>query len=77
MEIIDELEPETRSVYCGSMIMIEPDGRLDSSIAIRTLIQKKGRLVLQVGGGIVHDSDEQDEYEESWHKAQGIIGTLR
>lgn len=77
MEIIDELEPTTRSLYCGSLIMIEPDGQLDASIAIRTLIQKGERLILQVGGGIVHDSDEEAEYQETWHKAQGILRAFK
>jgi para-aminobenzoate synthetase component 1 len=77
MEIIDELEPQTRSVYCGSFIVVEPNGDFDSSIAIRTLIQKGERLVLQVGGGIVDDSNEEDEYQETWHKAQGVIKALK
>jgi para-aminobenzoate synthetase component I len=76
MEIIDELEPFTRSVYCGSIVAIEPDGRLDSNIAIRTIIQKSDRLVLTVGGGIVHQSDGGEEYQESLDKAQSLVAAL-
>jgi len=76
MEIIDELEPYNRSVYCGSVLAIEPDGSLDSSIPIRTLIQKGNRLVLQVGGGIVHHSQGNAEYQETWDKAKAIITAL-
>jgi para-aminobenzoate synthetase component 1 len=76
MEIIDELEPFTRSVYCGSVVAVEPDGRLDSSIAIRTIVQKNDRLVLPVGGGIVHQSVGDEEYQETLDKAQALITAL-
>lgn len=76
MEIIDELEQTTRSAYCGCMVTIDPDGNLDSSILIRTIIKKGSRLVLPVGGGIVHDSRQNDEYQETLAKAQPIIAAL-
>lgn len=76
MEIIDELEPFTRSVYCGSFVMINPDGTLDSNIAIRTVTQVGGRLVLPVGGGIVQASDSAAEYQESLDKAATIVKAL-
>lgn len=72
MEIIDELEVTTRSAYCGCMVTIDPDGNLDSSILIRTIIKKGERLILPVGGGIVNDSDEADEYQETLDKAASI-----
>lgn len=76
MEVIDELEQTTRSAYCGCMVTIDPSGNLDSSILIRTIIKKDTRLVLPVGGGIVNDSQQNDEYEETLAKAQSIITAL-
>ncbi|MEK7107227.1 MAG: anthranilate synthase component I family protein, partial [Patescibacteria group bacterium] len=65
MEIIDELEPTMRGVYAGSIGWIDPDDSADFNIAIRTLIKKGERVYLQVGGGIVYDSVEKDEYQET------------
>lgn len=76
MEIIDELEPTTRSVYAGSIGWIDPDDSADFNIAIRTLIKKGERVYLQVGGGIVYDSVEKDEYQETLDKAQSFLGIL-
>lgn len=76
MEIIDELEQTTRSAYCGCMVTIDPNGDLDSSILIRTIIKKGSQLVLPVGGGIVNDSLQNDEYEETLSKAKAIIAAL-
>jgi para-aminobenzoate synthetase component 1 len=73
LEIIDELEPTARSVYTGVIGSINPDRDLDFSIAIRTIIKKNGKLYLQVGGGIVHASDEQEEYRETLAKAQSLM----
>lgn len=69
MEIIDELEKKRRGVYTGSIFMVSPDGILDSNIAIRTMIKKQDNIYLSVGGGIVYDSTQDDEYEESLQKA--------
>lgn len=77
MEIIDELEPAHRGVYCGSMICIDPDGNLDSNILIRTIIKKASKLILPVGGGIVFDSNKKNEYLETLDKAKSIIDSLR
>lgn len=76
MEIIDELELTSRSAYCGSIFSIDDKGNLDSSILIRTLIKKDKRLVLSVGGGIVYDSNEKKEYQESFDKAASITEML-
>jgi para-aminobenzoate synthetase component 1 len=73
MELIEELEPTTRGVYCGSVGYIDFSGRVDLSIAIRTALLKDGRLHFQVGGGIVHDSDPEEEYQETIVKAQAFL----
>ncbi len=64
MRIIHEQERHARGVYCGSIIYASYHGRIDSNIAIRTLIAKEQQLLLQAGGGIVIDSTAQDEYQE-------------
>lgn len=70
IEIINELEEERRGIYTGSIFTMQPTGELDSNIAIRTMIKKDDTVYLSVGGGIVYNSDEQDEYNESLQKAQ-------
>jgi len=76
MEIIDELEPTERSVYCGSIGMLGLDGSMVLNIAIRTMIVDQGRAHVQVGGGIVADSDPQAEYDETLDKARGMLQAL-
>jgi para-aminobenzoate synthetase component 1 len=76
MEIIAELEPTARGAYCGSLGYIGLDGRMDSSILIRTITASRGWWHLPVGGGIVAQSDPRDEYEETWHKAAGMLRAL-
>ena len=76
MEIIDEMEPTMRAVYTGSIGFIDPDESLDFNIAIRTLIKKGNKVFLQVGGGIVYDSNEKDEYQETLDKAKSFLGIL-
>ena len=76
MEIIDELEPTARSVYAGSIGYIDPDDSADFNIAIRTIIKKGERAYLQVGGGIVYDSNERDEYQETLDKVESFLGIL-
>lgn len=73
MEIIDELEPVARGVYTGSIGYIGFDGRADLNIAIRTAIIHEGRAYIHAGGGIVADSDESDEYDESLLKASKLL----
>lgn len=73
MEVIEELEPTARGVYCGSIGYIDFSGRADLSIAIRTAILKEGTLYFQAGGGIVHDSDPEEEYQETLVKAQAFL----
>jgi para-aminobenzoate synthetase component 1 len=76
MEIIAELEPTVRGAYCGSLGYIGLDGRTDTSILIRTITSARGWWQLPVGGGIVAQSDPREEYEETWHKAAGMLRAL-
>ncbi|WP_462383197.1 aminodeoxychorismate synthase component I [Pseudomonas sp. Marseille-QA0892] len=76
MEIIDELEPTRRGPYCGSVLYIDVNGRMDSSITIRTLLAWSGQIHCWGGGGIVADSDWQAEYEESITKVRLLLDTL-
>ncbi len=76
MEIIDEVEPTQRGIYTGCIGWIDPDDSLDFTIAIRTLVKKGKKIFLQVGGGIVQDSKEADEYQEGFDKAKSFLGIL-
>ena len=77
MEIIAELEPTVRGPYCGSLGYVGVGGRMDTNILIRTITAARGWWQIPVGGGIVADSDPQHEYEETWHKAKGMLQALR
>ena len=77
MQIIDELEPTRRSLYCGSLLYLDVRGEMDSSIAIRSLLVKDGRVSCWGGGGIVADSNWQDEYQESITKVKVLLDTLQ
>jgi len=72
MEIIRELEQAPRGIYCGAIGWLGYHGESRFNIAIRTLVRENGKLVYQVGAGIVADSDPQREYDETLHKAAGI-----
>ena len=76
MEIIAELEPSQRSVYCGSIGYFSVTGDLDTSIAIRTAVVRDGRVYFSAGGGIVADSDPEQEYRETLDKARALIDAL-
>jgi para-aminobenzoate synthetase component 1 len=76
MEIIAELEPTQRGVYCGSVCYISVTGAMDSSIVIRTYLALRGQIYFQAGGGIVADSDVELEYRETLDKARALIETL-
>jgi para-aminobenzoate synthetase component 1 len=73
MEIIAELEPTARGAYCGSLGYLGFDGSMDTSILIRTITAGRGWWQAPVGGGIVAQSSPEREYEETWHKAEGLI----
>jgi para-aminobenzoate synthetase component 1 len=73
MEVIAELEPTARGAYCGSLAYVGFDGAMDSSILIRTVTAGGGWWQAPVGGGITAKSDPAREYEETWHKAEGML----
>ncbi len=76
MEIIAELEPDPRRLYCGAVLYISADGRMDSNIAIRSLLCEEGRIHCWAGGGIVSDSQWQLEYQETYDKVGKFIRLL-
>lgn len=76
MEIIEELEPVRRNLYCGVIGYIDFNGNMDTNICIRTLIAQKGKLHCWAGGGLVADSDENAEYQETFDKLSKILPIL-
>ncbi|TBU86924.1 aminodeoxychorismate synthase component I [Phytopseudomonas dryadis] len=76
MQIIDELEPSRRALYCGSLLYLDVRGEMDSSIAIRSLLARDGVISCWGGGGIVADSHWQTEYQESITKVKVLLETL-
>jgi para-aminobenzoate synthetase component 1 len=77
MQIIEELEPHRRGVYCGSIGYIGFDGNMDMNIAIRTLVFSRGEIRFWTGGGIVADSRMEDEYRETFDKAAAMLKLLQ
>lgn len=77
MEIIEELEPVRRGPYTGSIGYLSWTGDMDLNIIIRTLLLSQDRAYLQVGAGIVADSQPQLEYEETLQKAQALFQALQ
>jgi para-aminobenzoate synthetase component 1 len=73
MEIIDELEPHVRHVYTGSIGYLGFHENLDLNVAIRTGLVHKSTCYFSVGGGIVYDSKEEDEYQETLHKGRTLF----
>jgi anthranilate synthase component 1 len=76
MEIIDELEPTRRGLYAGAVGYFGFSGNMDFCIAIRTLLVRNGRVYLQVGAGIVADSNPPSEYEETVNKGKALLKAL-
>ncbi|WP_170573368.1 aminodeoxychorismate synthase component I [Ruegeria atlantica] len=70
MEILSDLEPWPRDIYCGAIGWAAPDGRAEFNVAIRTLMVEDGKATLNVGGGVVWDSTAPSEYEEALWKAR-------
>ncbi len=77
MEIIDELESTARSVYCGAVAWVDHRGNMDSNIAIRTLVRDGQQLYCWGGGGIVADSQWEQEYQESLDKISLFLNALK
>jgi len=73
MEIIEELEPHARSVYTGAIGYLSFHGRMDLNIVIRTVVKTGDTIHIQVGGGIVADSDPCMEFEETLHKGKALF----
>jgi para-aminobenzoate synthetase component 1 len=76
MEIIEELEPDRRGVYCGAIGYLGFNGDMDTNIAIRTVVITAGQAHCWAGGGIVADSEWQAEYQECLDKASPMLRLL-
>ena len=76
MQIIAELESAPREAYCGAIGWLAPSGAMAFSVAIRTLLLRDGEAVLNVGGGLVHDSIAREEWEEALCKAAFVNAPL-
>jgi len=77
MEIIEELEPHRRTVYCGSIGYIGCDGNMDTNITIRTLVHVQDHVYYWAGGGIVSDSKMAAEYQECFDKVAATLKLLQ
>ena len=76
MQIIDELEPELRSVFCGAIGYVDVSGRMDTNITIRTLLACNKKIYAWAGGGIVADSQCDDELNETENKILALLNAL-
>ncbi|UJF36362.1 anthranilate synthase component I [Paenibacillus hexagrammi] len=77
MEIIAELEPESRGAYAGAIGYLGFSGNLDTCITIRTIIFKNGKAYVQAGAGIVWDSVPENEFDETVNKAKALLKAIR
>ncbi len=77
MQIIEQLEPCRRGIYCGAIGYAGFDGNMDSNIAIRTLVHGNGKIRCWAGGGIVADSGMEAEYQETLDKASAMLELLQ
>jgi anthranilate synthase component 1 len=76
MEIIEELERVRRGPYAGAVGYFGFSGNMDTCITIRTVLIAEGNAHVQVGAGIVADSNPEREYEETMNKAKGMIKAI-
>lgn len=76
MEIIDQLEPQPREVYCGAIGYLDARGDMDLNIAIRTMVCSGGEVRYWAGGGLVADSRVEDEYQECLDKGHALKTVL-
>ncbi len=77
MEIIEQLEPHRRGIYCGAIGYVGHDGNMDTNIVIRTLVFSGGEIRCWAGGGIVADSQCEAEYQETLDKAAAMLELLQ
>jgi anthranilate synthase component 1 len=77
LEIIRELEPTQRGIYSGAVGYLGWNGNLDTAIAIRTAVIKDGRIHVQAGAGIVHDSVAESEWQETLNKARALMRAVQ
>ena len=77
MEIIEELESVNRSFYGGAMGYFDCNGEMDTCISLRTALVKDKKLYIQAGGGVVFDSDPENEYQETLNKANALISAAK
>jgi len=77
MQIIEELEPHRRGLYCGSIGYIGFDGNMDTNIAIRSIVYANNEISFYAGGGIVADSEMLKEYTETWDKAASMLKLMQ
>ncbi|MDX8385866.1 MAG: aminodeoxychorismate synthase component I [Gallionella sp.] len=77
MQIIEQLEPDQRGIYCGSIGYVGFDGDMDSNIVIRTLIFSGNEVHYSAGGGIVADSNVESEYQETLDKASAMFELIK
>ena len=73
MEIIDELEPTKRGIYSGAAGYLSFQDDMDTAIVLRTAVLKDGVLYAQAGGGIVHDSSPDGEWQETLNKLRAVL----
>jgi para-aminobenzoate synthetase component 1 len=76
LEIIDEVEPDPRGAYCGSIGWIGFDGSMDTSVAIRMMVHTDESVRLHTGGGVTYPSRPEDEYDETSVKASALLEAL-
>ena len=77
MEIIEELENLNRSFYAGCMGYFDSNGDMDTCISLRSGLVKNGKLFIQAGGGVVYDSNPEDEYQETINKAGALMAAAK
>jgi anthranilate synthase component 1 len=76
MEIVAELEPDRRGVYSGCVGYLAYSGNMDMALALRTVVVRDGTVIMQAGGGIVHDSTADNEYQETLNKMGAAMRAL-
>jgi anthranilate synthase component 1 len=77
MELLSDLEPERRGIYSGAVGYFDWRGSMDGAIAIRSALLKDSVAHVNAGGGIVYDSQPEQEFEESRNKAMGVLQAVK